>query len=69
MRRRLAVWLSQFLVGFLTTDSNRIFVALSLDWRIFGFAAALALATCLLFGLAAGDPRDSHPAGRRDESG
>ena len=51
MRRRLAVWLSQFLVGFLTTDSNRIFVALSLDWRIFGFAAALALATCLLFGL------------------
>ena len=47
----IAVWLSQFLVGFLTTDSNRIFVVLSLDWRIFGFAAALALATCLLFGL------------------
>jgi putative ABC transport system permease protein len=47
----LAVWLSQFLVGFLTTESNRVFVALSLDWRIFGFAAALAAATCLLFGL------------------
>ncbi|HMJ82215.1 MAG TPA: FtsX-like permease family protein, partial [Vicinamibacterales bacterium] len=42
---------SQFLVGFLTTDSNRMFVVRSLDWRIFGFAAALALATCLLFGL------------------
>jgi predicted permease len=47
----IAVWLSQFLVGFLTTESNRIFVALSLDWRIFGFAAALAAVTCLLFGL------------------
>jgi putative ABC transport system permease protein len=47
----IAVWLSQFLVGFLTTDSNRIFVTLSLDWRIFGFAAALAVATCLAFGL------------------
>ena len=47
----IAVWLSQFLVGFLTTESNRIFVALTLDWRIFGFAAALAAVTCLLFGL------------------
>jgi putative ABC transport system permease protein len=47
----LAQWLSRFLVGFLNTDSNQIFVALSLDWRIFAFAAALAAATCLIFGL------------------
>jgi predicted permease len=47
----LAQWLSGFLVGFLNTDSNQVFVALSLDWRIFAFAAALAAATCLLFGL------------------
>src|SRR5439155_26082839 len=47
----IAVWLSRFLVGLLTTESNGIVVTLSLDWRIFGFAAALALATCLLFGL------------------
>src|SRR3989442_1711905 len=31
----LAQWLSRFLVEFLNTDNNRIFVALSLDWRIF----------------------------------
>jgi putative ABC transport system permease protein len=48
----LAQWLSRFLVDFLTTDNNRIFVALSLDWRIFAFTAALAIGTCLLFGLA-----------------
>lgn len=47
----LAQWLSRFLVAFLTTDTNRIFVALSLDWRMFGFTAALAAITCLLFGL------------------
>jgi len=47
----LAQWLSRFLVAFLTTDNNRIFVALSLDWRIFAFTAALAILTCLVFGL------------------
>src|SRR4029079_13781486 len=48
----LAQWLSRFLVDFLTTDSNRVFVALSLDWRIFAFTAALAVVTCLIFRLA-----------------
>jgi predicted permease len=47
----LAQWLSRFLVDFLTSDNNRIFVALTLDWRIFGFTTALAAITCLLFGL------------------
>jgi putative ABC transport system permease protein len=47
----LAQWLSRSLVDFLTTDTNRVFVALSLDWRIFAFTAALAAVTCLVFGL------------------
>jgi predicted permease len=47
----LAQWLSRFLVDFLTSDNNRIFVALTLDWRIFAFTTALAAITCLLFGL------------------
>ena len=47
----LAQWLSRFMVGFLTTENNRIFVELSLDWRIFAFTAALGVLTCLIFGL------------------
>jgi putative ABC transport system permease protein len=47
----LAQWLSAFLVDFLTTENNRIFVALALDWRVFAFAAGLAVITCLVFGL------------------
>ncbi len=47
----LARWLSELLVGFLTTDTNRVFVALALDWRIFAFTAGLAAMTVLLFGL------------------
>jgi putative ABC transport system permease protein len=47
----LAKWLSAFLVGFLRTDTNRIFVDLAMDWRIFAFTGVLAVATCLVFGL------------------
>ena len=47
----LARWLSRFLVGFLTTENNRLFVELSLDWRIFAFTAALGVVTCSIFGL------------------
>jgi predicted permease len=47
----IAQSLSRFLVQFLTSENNRIFVALTLDWRVFAFTAALAAATCLLFGL------------------
>ncbi len=43
----LAGGLSRFLVSFLTTANNRIFLDLSLDFRIFAFAAATALLTCL----------------------
>jgi predicted permease len=48
----LAGTLARFLVSFLSTQGNRVFVDLSPDWRVFGFTAAVAILTCLLFGLA-----------------
>lgn len=48
----LAVLLSRGLIAFLTTPENRMFVGLEFDWRVLGFTAALAMVTCLLFGLA-----------------
>src|SRR5205823_10965756 len=46
----IARWLSAFLVSFLTSDTNRIFVDLTTDWRGFAFSGALAVATCVVFG-------------------
>jgi predicted permease len=48
----LAGTLAKFLVSFLSTQGNQVFVDLSLDRRVFGFTAAVAVLTCLLFGLA-----------------
>jgi DNA-binding CsgD family transcriptional regulator len=48
----LAQWLTGVMIGLLTTGNNRIFVALTLDWRVFAFTSALAVLTCLIFGLA-----------------
>ena len=48
----LAAVISRGLIGFLTTERNRMFVGLSIDWRVLGFTAAIAALTCLLFGLA-----------------
>jgi putative ABC transport system permease protein len=47
----LAALLSRALVAFLTTEQNRMFVGLGMDWRVLGFTAATAILTCLLFGL------------------
>jgi predicted permease len=47
----LAQFLSSYLVRFLTTANSPRYVDLGTDWRIFGFTAALAVLTCLLFGL------------------
>jgi predicted permease len=47
----LAALLSRGLVAFLTTEENRMFVGLGIDWRVLGFTAATALLTCVLFGL------------------
>jgi predicted permease len=48
----VAEWCSRFLVALMTTGANRMFVDLATDWRIFTFAGALALLTCVIFGLA-----------------
>ena len=48
----LAQSLSQFLVAFISTNANPIFLSLTLDWRVLGFAGGLTVLTCLLFGLA-----------------
>jgi predicted permease len=48
----LAQALSRFLVAFLSTSNNPIFLDLTPDWRVLGFAAGLTVLTCLLFGLA-----------------
>jgi predicted permease len=47
----LAALLSRGLVAFLTTEGNRMFVGLGIDWRLLGFTAAMAILTCILFGL------------------
>jgi predicted permease len=48
----LAAILSRGLIGFLTTDGNRMFVGLGIDWTVLGFTAGMAIVTCVLFGLA-----------------
>jgi putative ABC transport system permease protein len=47
----LAQILSRVLVAFLGTQQGHIFVELTPDWRVLGFAAGLAILTCVLFGL------------------
>jgi putative ABC transport system permease protein len=48
----LAQILSRVLVAFLSTQQTHIYVELTPDWRVLGFAAGLAILTCILFGLA-----------------
>ena len=47
-----AHWGSRLLVRHLSTTTYNVFLALSLDWRILGFTAAVAIATTILFGTA-----------------
>ena len=47
----LARFLSSYMVSFLATRDSVVFVELGADWRVFGFMAALAVLTCVLFGL------------------
>jgi putative ABC transport system permease protein len=48
----IAQWFSRSMVALLDSDSNPLFIDLSLDWRVFAFTAGVALAACLVFGLA-----------------
>ncbi len=47
----LAQGLSRYLVSFLTTSNNGLFIELAPDWRVLAFTAAVAILTCILFGL------------------
>jgi predicted permease len=47
----LAHALSRGLVLFLSSGETELYLPLGVDWRVFGFTTALALLTCLLFGL------------------
>ncbi len=47
----LAQALSRILVALITTTGDAIVLDLGFDWRLLGFAAAIALVTCVLFGL------------------
>jgi predicted permease len=48
----VAELLCRYMVAFLTTESDPIFISLTPDWRLFCFTAAVAILTCVLFGLA-----------------
>ncbi|MGC1289825.1 MAG: ABC transporter permease [Candidatus Acidiferrales bacterium] len=47
----LAAGLSRFLVAFISTPNDPIFLDMPTDWRVLGFAAGLAILTTILFGL------------------
>ena len=47
-----AQWGSQLLVRQLSTATNNVFLDISLDWRVLGFTAAVAIVTAVLFGTA-----------------
>jgi len=47
----LAQVVSRGLVSFLNTSDNPVFLQLAWNWRTLGFTIALALGTCILFGL------------------
>ena len=48
----LAYAISRMLVAFIGTGDSQIFLDLGMDWRVLGFATALAVLTTILFGLA-----------------
>lgn len=47
----LAVWGSRALVAMMSTRAAPLTIDLSMDWRVFGFAAAIGAITGLLFGV------------------
>jgi putative ABC transport system permease protein len=48
----IARWASRLLVRQLSTDTSRVFLDLSLDWRVLAFTTFVAVVTALLFGTA-----------------
>jgi predicted permease len=65
-----AQWGSRLLVRQLSTQVNTVFLDLSLDWRVLGFTASLAIATAVLFGVApAFRATRAHPGDSLKEQG
>ena len=48
----IAAWGSRALVSIMATRTNVMSLDLAMDWRVFGFAAVVAIVTGLLFGVA-----------------
>jgi putative ABC transport system permease protein len=48
----LARWGSRLLLAQMSTETNRVFLDVSLDWRVLGFTIAATALTALLFGTA-----------------
>jgi len=65
----LAATLSRFLVAFISTPDNPIFLEVPTDWRVLGFAAGLAILTTVLFGLAPAIRAGSMPPGSALKAG
>jgi putative ABC transport system permease protein len=67
----LARSLSRFLVAFISTDADRLFLDLAPGWRVLGFLCAIASATTVMFGVmpalraTSGDPATSMKTGSR----
>src|SRR4029079_14213318 len=47
----LASWVSAALVAFLSSESDRLFLDLTPDWRVLGFILLIAVTASVLFGL------------------
>jgi putative ABC transport system permease protein len=47
----LAAVLSRFLIAFISTPNNPVFLDMPTDWRVIAFGAGLAILTTILFGL------------------
>ena len=65
----IAGWFSRTLVSFLSTDSARLFLDLTPDWRVFAFISAIAVLACLLFGLSPALKATGTDPGRAMQSG
>jgi putative ABC transport system permease protein len=59
----LAAAVSRFLVAFITTPDNPVFLDMPTDWRVLGFTGGLAVLTTVLFGLVPALRAGSVPVG------
>jgi putative ABC transport system permease protein len=70
-----AQWFSRLLVRQLSTSTNTVYLDLTLDWRVLGFTALVAITTAVLFGTipalraARVDPHDAIKAHGRGTGG